>query len=302
MKIFILLLCIIIFLLIEIYRYIFCRNRPAFLLKLLDKKGHCEDYYLRRDSAAEELRNTPCERYEIKSDRGETLRGFYYPCGEGHSKKIVFIVHGYHSEHCETAGVFKELYHSRGFDIFAPDNTASGESGGRFFGYDVFESADCLKWLDFLQKQFGGDIQIILHGFSLGGGTVLKMSDRLPDCVRFVISDSGFIDAREILKSQSGALYGIVYAMHRLISGCDLNDSDVSENVKRSTVPLLIVHGEGDKTVPFSMAPRIYALCPHDKDFLFTPELRHIETVHYNRAAYEEKIDGFIEKYIKIFK
>lgn len=294
----IIVLLLLIYLLWDIYCYIFCRSRPPFLTVLLDKKGHAEDYYLRRDKAAAELRSLPCERFEINSDRGERLCGFYYPCGGGHSKKIAFIVHGYHSEHAETAGMFRELYHSRGYDIFAPDNTASGESGGRVFGYDVFESEDCLKWLDFLREKFGDDVKIILHGFSLGGATVMKMSDRLPDCVKFVIEDSGFIDAREILKPQTGALYWQMAGAHRVFHKCDLDKSDVRENLRNARVPVLFVHGEGDRMVPFEMAPRAYEICTAPKDFLFTPDIKHIETIHYNRAAYEEKIDGFIEKYI----
>lgn len=293
----VIILLIVLYLLWDVYRYIFRRKRPKLLTLALDKKGHAEDYYLRRDSEAEKLRNSICERYEISSDRGEKLSGWYYPCGEGYSQKLAFIVHGYHSEHAETAGMFREIYHSRGFDIFSPDNTASGESGGRSFGYDVFESADCLKWLDFLQKKFG-DIEIILHGFSLGGATVMKMSDRVPDCVKFIVEDSGFIDAREILEKQCGAIYGLMAAMHKLFARCDLNDSCVIDNLKNSKVPFLVVHGEEDKMVPFSMAPRIFELCPNDKDKLFTPNVKHIETVHYNRAQYEAKLDAFIEKYI----
>lgn len=282
----------------DIYRYIFRRRQPEYLKLILDKKGHAEDYYLRRDSEAEKLRNSPCESFEICSGRGERLCGWYYPCGEGYSKKLAFIVHGYHSEHAETAGMFREIYHSRGFDIFSPDNTASGESGGRAFGYDVFESADCLRWLDFLQEKFGADVEIVLHGFSLGGAAVMKMSDRVPDCVKFIVEDSGFIDAREILRKKSGALYPLMEWMQKVIGHCDLADTYVGDNLKNSRLPFLIVHGEGDKTVPFSMAPRIFELCPNDKDKLFTPKAKHIETVHYNRTEYEAKIDEFIAKYI----
>lgn len=282
----------------DVYRYIFWRTRPKYLSLLLDKKGHNDDYYARRDSAAEELRKAPCEKYEINSDRGEKLCGWYYPCGEEKSKKIAFIVHGYHSEHAETAGMFREIYHSRGFDIFSPDNTASGESGGRVFGYDVFESADNLKWLDCLREKFGDDIEIILHGFSLGGATVMKMSDRVPESVKFIVEDSGFIDAREILQKQCGAIYGLMAWLHKRFAGCDLNDSCVIDNIRNSKVPFLIVHGEDDKMVPFNMAPRIFELCPNEKDNLFTAGIRHIETVHYNRKAYEEKLDAFIKKYI----
>lgn len=283
----------------DIYRYVFRRKPSKLTTLLLDKKGHCEDYYKRRDSAAEALRNLPQERWEIYSDRGERLQGYYIPAGAEKSRRVVFIVHGYRSEHAETAGVFRELYHSRGFDIFTCDHTGAGESGGRTIGYGVFESADCLKWLDYLQEKLGSDIQVILHGFSMGGATVLKMSDRLPDCVKFIVEDSGFIDAREILRGQLGPLYKIMYGLNRLIGGFDLTDSDVRDNLRLSDKPLLVVHGEKDTTVPFSMAPRIFELCPNEKDRLFTPDIKHIETVHYNRPAYEEKLDGFIEKYIK---
>lgn len=283
---------------LDVYRFVFWRTRSKLSTLLLDKKGHAEDYYERRDSAADRLREKMHIRYTIRSDRGETLQGFYYPAGKRPGKRLVFIVHGYHSEHAETAGMFYELYHSRGFDIFTCDNTASGESGGRLFGYDVFESADCLKWLDFLRSEFGENIKIILHGFSLGGATVLKMSDRCPNQVKFIVSDSGFIDAREILKAQLGPLYGLIAGLNRLIAGYDLADTDVRENVKSSSLPFLIVHGKDDKTVPFSMAPRIFELCPNDSDYLFTDGAKHIETIHLAPEAYKAKLDGFIEKYM----
>lgn len=294
----ILLLCIVLYIIADIYRYIFRRSRSRLLTLLLDKRMHEGNYYENRDKAAEELRRCPCIRYEICSDRGEKLKGFYYPCGAGRSKKIAFIVHGYRSEHAETAGMFRDVYHSRGFDIFTPDNTACGESGGKIIGYDVFESADALKWLDFIQAEFDENIEVVLHGFSLGGATVMKMSDRLPQCVKFVVEDSGFIDAREILKAQTGPLYGIMAGMHRLLFRCDLNESDVRENLKNSTVPFLFVHGEEDNMVPFSMAPRALECYPGPKDFLFTPDIKHMETIHFNREAYEKKLDAFIEKYI----
>lgn len=283
----------------DIYRYTFLRRRSRLSTALLDKKGHAEDYYLRRDSAAEALRAQMHLCYTLRSDRGETLQGFYFPCGAHFGGKIAFIVHGYHSEHAETAGMFREYYHSRGFDIFAPDNTASGMSGGSVFGYDVLESADCLKWLSFLEKEFGSDIQVVMHGFSLGGATVLKMSDRLPDIVKFAVSDSGFIDAREILKRRLGPLYRPMYALNKLVGGYDLADSDVSGNLRRAKRPLLVVHGREDPTVPFSMAPRVFELCAAEKDCLYTDKAKHIETMHIAPEAYMEKLDGFIKKYIR---
>lgn len=282
----------------DVYSFVFARTRPPLLNALLDKKTHDADYYARRDGNAALLRRQMHLCYTIQSERGETLQGNYYPCGAKFSKKIAFIVHGYRSEHAETAGMFREFYHSRGFDIFAPDNTASGLSGGSLFGYDVFESADCLRWLEFLRGEFGGDIQVVLHGFSLGGATVMKMSDRVPGFVKFIVEDSGFTDARPILRPQLGPAYGLIAEMNKLIAGYDLRDTDVSASLAASAVPMLFVHGEDDPTVPFSNGPRAFGMCASDKDCLFTAGTKHIETMHTHPEDYALKLDGFIKKYI----
>lgn len=283
----------------EAYRFAFTRNRSPLSVALFEKKTHAPDYYERRDGAAKRLGESVHLCYSMLSERGEELRGFYFPCARRPTKKIAFIVHGYHSDHLETAGMFYELYHKRGFDVFACDNTASGESGGNIIGYDVLESEDCLKWIYFLINEFGADIQIIMHGFSLGGATVLKMSDRCPDNVKFTVSDCGFISAAELIRSQIGPLYPAVYRLNRLIGGYDLNDSDVSGNVSASKQPFLIVHGRDDRIVPFSMAERIFELCPNDKDKLFVDGAKHMESIHNARERYEAKLDEFIGKYVR---
>lgn len=284
---------------LDVYNFIFARKRPPILNALLDKKTHDADYYQRRDGNAELLRRQVHICYTMQSERGEILQGNYYPCGAKFSRKIAFIVHGYHSEHAETAGMFREFYHSRGFDIFAPDNTASGLSGGNWFGYDVFESADCLKWLEFLEHEFGSEIQIVLHGFSLGGATVMKMSGRVPSTVKFIVEDSGFTDARPILKSQLGPMYGLIARMNRVIAGYDLSDTRVDGELAACSAPMLFVHGEDDPTVPFENAPRAYELCSSDKDCLFTAGTKHIETMHTHPEEYSARLDAFIAKYIK---
>ena len=288
-----------IYALADVYRYTFRRDRSKLTTLLFDGKTHQSDYYVWRDSAAERLKNARCFEYGILSERGETLRGWYYPCGSKMSKNIAFIVHGYHSEHVETAGMLFEYYHSRGFDVFACDNTASGSSGGHLFGFDVFESDDCLKWLYFLINEFGADINVVMHGFSLGGATVLKMSDRCPSVVKFIVSDSGFSDARELLRSRLGVSYPVMASLNRIIAGYSLSDTAVFENVAGSSLPFLIVHGTDDPTVPFSMAEKIFDACPGEKDRLFVDGARHIESMFRAKDEYEAKLDAYIEKYIE---
>lgn len=283
----------------ELYRYVFCRNGSLLFNLFTDKKNHVRDFTLYRDGAAERLRAAPQERICIRSDRGEELCGFYLPCGEKPAGKIAFLIHGYRSDHAEAAGMFMDYYHSRGFDLFCCDHTASGESGGKLIGYDVYESQDCLKWLAYLTGRFGENVQIILHGFSMGGATVLKMSDRVPENVRFIVSDSGFMNVSGLLKKRLYFMVRPLRAINRLAAGYSLEETDVRPNLARCHTPVLFVHGMEDHTVPLAVGQELYGLCPAEKDCLWVPEARHIESVYAAPEEYAAKLDSFIQKYVK---
>ena len=66
----------------EVYKYTFCRNGSRILNPIMDKRTHSADYYAHRDGAAQALREAPHLRFTMRSERGELLHGFYYPCGE----------------------------------------------------------------------------------------------------------------------------------------------------------------------------------------------------------------------------
>ena len=282
----------------ELYRYTFCRHYSPLLGALLDKRNHAEAYYAHRDGAAAALRHKSRREYTLVSPRGVKLKGYYYPAPGGDGKRIAFIVHGYRSEHAETAGMYYDYYASRGFGLFCCDNTAAGASGGELIGYDLFESEDCLEWLRLVVREFGEDVQIVLHGFSMGGAAVLRASDRVPEQVRFIVSDSGFSSAEEILRPSFGPLYAPLRLINRAVARYDPADTDVRGHLRGARRPVLFVHGRQDPTVPFTMGEALFALCPTEKDSLFVDGARHVECMHVAPEAYAAKLDAFIEKYL----
>lgn len=282
----------------ELYRYVFCRKGSPVFNRISGRKNHLRDYYLYRDRAAEHLRAAPQERILLRSDRGVELCGFYLPCGERPSGKIAFLIHGYRSNHAEAAGMFLDYYHSRGFDLFCCDHTAAGESGGHLIGFGCYEREDCLKWLDALKERFGESVQIVLHGFSMGGATVLQMSGRVPENVKFIVSDSGFRNAGELLSARLGPMYPLLRLINRVVAGYRMADTDVRPSLSRTHVPILFVHGTGDRTVPFETCPELFALCPSEKDCLYVAGARHVESMYVSPDEYEAKLDAFIAKYI----
>ena len=282
----------------ELYRYVFCRKTSKLFCRLFDSKGHEDAYYAWRDAGAELLKSLPCETLTMQSDRGEALKGYYYPQGTA-GKVIAVIVHGYRSDHVDTGALCCRYYQSRGIDMFLCDHTASGDSEGEFIGFDVFETEDCLKWLQVLRQRFGADTQFILHGFSMGAATVMRMSSRCPENVKFIVEDSGYRNADSAMRHQVLFMYEPLRFLNKLIGGYDWNDSDVTESLGRSKIPMLFVHGTEDKLVPAENGPWLYDFYPGEKDCFFPGNTRHRESMYTSEGPYGEKLDSFLKKYIK---
>lgn len=287
----------------DCYRYIFYRSRSKLSRFIFERPGHDSRFYAARGCAAEALESRPHEVITIPSDNGYFLNGFYYRAGSERSRVVAFIIHGYRANHADAAGFFADYYLSRGIDIFCDDHVASGSSGGKFIGYDYFETMDCLKWIEKLKKTFGSDIKIILHGLSMGGATVVNMSDRCPDNVKFIVCDSGYTSGLDEICSMVGLQYrwpySLLNAVNKVVAGYDLNDTDVRPAAARMDKPILFVHGTGDRTVPIEMGRELYGICssPH-KDMLVVEGARHEESIYRAPEEYAEKLDEFIREYV----
>ncbi len=281
------------------YQLTFGRTKLGYKLSLGTRSSEFNDM---RAQGAHKLSNMQCEEYTIESARGTKLKGYYYHCSDKPTGKIAFIVHGRHTDHLESAGLYYEYYHEKGFDVFTCDNAGAGKSGGNLTGYDMFESRDCLLWTDFLYERFGEDIQVILHGFSMGASAILKFSDYCPECVKFIVSDSAYTEAGSLIKAKTKLLYEPLRIMNRIFGGYDLTDTQVISHVADCDVPILFVHGENDEVVPFEMAEELYECCASEKDSLFVKDAGHVEAMFKAPRAYTKKLDEFIEKYIIDYK
>ena len=59
--------------------------------------------------------------------------------------------------------------------------------------------------------------------------------------------------------------------------------------------PVLIVHGEADATVPFENAKLLFDACPGQKDCLFVPGARHVESMYRAPGDYAQALDRMID-------
>ena len=245
------------------------------------------------------------ERYSIEADDGTKLVG-YLLRPEKPSKFFMFGSHGYRSEGRREFSGISQYYLSRGFNVFLVDHRASGESEGRYIGFDYYESKDCIKWLNFLNSTFGEDISIVLHGVSMGSATVMMMAgdENLPENVRLIVADCGYTSAWDEfayklseMKVPSKPLLPIVNSINVKKAGYDFRDTSALDSVKKAKVPMLFVHGGADKFVPTYMVYLLFDACSSEvKDMMIVDGADHASSFIMGRGQYEAKLDETLEK------
>ena len=183
-----------------------------------------------------------------------------------------------------------------------PEHRGCGESDGKFLGYGTHESKDTLLWLEYARKRFP-ELNIYLYGVSMGGATVLMMSDKINDpAVKGVIADCSYTSAWDEFSYQLKTSFHLPNfpMLHtcnlicRLICGYDFRDASPVKAVSNSSLPVLFIHGAADDFVPQFMQDELYAVCPTRKEKLTVDGAVHARSYYTDPAAYESAMESFI--------
>ncbi len=246
--------------------------------------------------------------YTMENNRGQFLKGYLLPA-ENESNVYVFCSHGYRNHGRGEFNYMAKFYHDMGYNVFLVDHQAAGESDGRIIGFGYYEYRDCLKWLSFMRDCFGTDIQIILHGVSMGSATVMMMSGtyELPSNVKFTVADCGYTTAWDEfyynLKNFKVPAFPILNGadvMCRIFGGYGFKQADALSAVKNAKIPMLFIHGGDDWFVPTYMGTTLFAACgaPY-KDLLIVPGAEHARSYRVDNVSYEAKVKEFADKFIE---
>lgn len=248
------------------------------------------------------------EMHSIISDRGQRLQG-YLMKPEKASDIYVFASHGYRGSGKDEWCTFVDFYVKRlGINLFFVDHQSHGNSEGEYIGFASHEHKDCLKWLRYMNDTFGSDINIFLHGISMGSATVMLMtgSKELPENVKFTVADCGYTSAMDefmykinTLKLPFKPLIPIISAINHKRAGYDFqDDTNALAAVKKAKIPMIFIHGDKDMFVPTHMVYEVYEACGTEKELLIAEGAGHAESYAYATREYEQVVEKYIEKHI----
>ena len=248
----------------------------------------------------------PFEPVTITTFDGQKLYARYYHVADGAPLQIQF--HGYKSsavlDFCGGS-----LYAGKiGHNALVVDQRSHGKSEGNAITFGVLERKDVLSWLSYARSRFGEDVRIILAGLSMGAATVLMATDQpLPSNVVGVMADCPYSSPEAIIKKVCRVemrlpvkpLYPFIKLGARLFAGFDLEESSAVSAVKNTPVPILILHGTGDRFVPCDMSREIHAVNPEMITLVTIPEAGHGLCYMTEPKMYEDAMQEFFKKILK---
>jgi len=247
------------------------------------------------------------EDVSIKSFDGLTLKGWFLPA-KNQNRRFVICVHGYHCNGPDEFSHMVPFYHDElDYNYLLPDDRAHGRSEGKYIGFGELDHKDVLQWVDYLINRFGKDIEIILHGISMGAATVmLANSDNPPDQVKIIIEDCGFTCAYEVicntLKDMIKFNAPLVVSYASLIckhkAGYSFKDADCLGKLKKAKNPILFIHGSADTFVPTNMGVRLFEACTVPKELLLVEGAVHAYSYYDAPKEYQAKVKNFISLYM----
>lgn len=235
---------------------------------------------------------------------GLKLHAAYFPAINENSgkKRIVICFHGYTSQGLRDFIGLTDYYFKNGYAMLHPDARAHGDSEGKYIGFGCLDRKDALGWVNWVIEKCGEDVEIILHGISMGGATVLMASGlELPPQVKGIVSDCAFTSPKEVFTHVLKTMYHIpsfpimqgAEIMNKKLAGYGMDECNAKREVAKAKVPILFIHGSKDTFVPVNMCHEIYDCCASSKKKLIIEGAAHAESYFKNMPEYEKALDEF---------
>lgn len=254
------------------------------------------------------LKEQKPQKFEMINIKNQRLKASFIPA-EKPTNIYVFCAHGYRNYGLNEFRYILKFYHDIGYNIFVVDHQAHGESDGKYIGFGYHEYQDSLAWLRYMLEKFGNDIQIILHGISMGSATVMMMTgdESLPKNVKFTVADCGYTSAKEQFEHMYDNLMHFpkfpflnsANAFNKAINKYSFEDANPLRSVQNAKIPMLFIHGDSDGFVPTEMVYRLYDACASkDKDLLVVKDAAHAESYKRDPESYQEKILEYSGKFL----
>ena len=204
------------------------------------------------------------EEHVLTTADGEKVIVWHVPAKPDHP--VVLYFHGNGDYLAGFFGRFRDLI-ADGTGVVALSYRGYGGSSGRPSEQGLLQ--DAAAAYAFTSARYSAD-RIVVWGFSLGTGVAVALAAEQP--VGKLILEAPYTSIVDLAASHF-RFVPVRWLMR------DRFRSD--QRIARVTVPLLIMHGELDFTIPIAFGERLFALAHEPKQFVRFPEGGHDNLANY---------------------
>lgn len=251
----------------------------------------------------------PDEQGSIIARDGVRLDYCWYRAAKPTDKACV-LAHGFWVRR-ESELKYARIYLQRGYDVLLYHQRNSGTSGGKYCTMGFMEQHDLADMVALARKDKGWpqkSCTVGVHGDSMGGATVLLCSLGI-DPPDFAVADCPFADLRDQLEYSMGQMKHLPFKpfahpaewLLRAKAGFGYADVSPIAELKRQSgapdLPLLLIHGSGDKLIPYRNTLALYDAKRGKKALYICPGAGHVRSISKNKEKYYSVVNGFLDKY-----
>lgn len=219
------------------------------------------------------------------------------------SNKTVIIQHGYRGP-VTGASAYAKMYYNMGYNVLMPEARGTGNSEGLYINFGWREKDDIIHWIKTLSSQQ----EILLMGESMGAATMMMTSgEKLPTNVKGIIEDCGYTSLEqqlEYLFNLANSLVGNilptvildnVYEEVEKKLRFNVKDASAINQVAKSTLPILFIHGDRDSFVKPDFVHDLYtAKTKGYKDIMVVHGADHTQSISFGYEQYKQKVVDFL--------
>ena len=208
-----------------------------------------------------------------------------------------------------------------GYNVLLPDLYGHGESEGDHIQMGWKDRWDVIRWSEIANEIFrvkgeeqrvkGEERRVkntrqVIHGISMGAATTMAVSgEKTPDYVKCFVEDCGYTSVWDEFAAQLKEQFGLpafplmnttsALCQHRY--GWSFAEAQQIEQVRKSTKPMLFIHGDKDAFVPYAMLHPLYEAKTKGRKAIFIAKGSvHAMAYRDHHEEYTRIVKDFVSK------
>jgi alpha-beta hydrolase superfamily lysophospholipase len=224
-------------------------------------------------------------------------------------KGVIIMAHGYKEnrlQHNVPALALSQSLVGHDYHVLLFDFRNSGESEGDLTTVGYHEKEDLISVVHYAKEKYP-DLPIGVIGFSMGAVTSITAAEE-ETAIEAVVADSPFANMREYLTANLSVwsdlpdfpFTPIILTLMPTITGLDIDEVNPREAVKNVHSPMLLIHGDGDTSIPNRNSKEILENSVHPDTALWIPSgSGHVKGYADYPEEYTKRVIQFFDQSLK---